>query len=521
MTKAEEPPQIDSTSGEVLKDKPFRVIIVGGGVAGLSLAHCLEKAGLDYVLLEKGVIAPAWGTSISVHPNGCRILDQIGALDEVEKACVPMERFYNRGPSGHPFVYDFFFKSVQERTGYTTLTLERRLFLQALYDTLEHKERIHVGKRVADIIESDDGVKVTLKDGLEYTGDLVVGADGVHSLCRELMWKHANETIEGYISAAEKRTMKTTYVAIIANVPQMPGLGPRDMHATSFDKVSFLVLCQPDTIYLAAHFKLPASEQVRWPNRLRFTEDDMEAYAKQVADLPVSESVLFGELWRHKTRAHIVSLEEGVLKHWHFGRLALLGDSAHKVTPNAGFGGSTAMEGAVVLTNHLKAALDAHPNKKPSRVELSEALEAYQQERHPRVTEIFWVSWAQTRFHAYDGWHMWFFHRFVLPILGLDFVGEQVAKTCCEAPQLSFAPYKQRKGTLPWLHTTISVGPVVRKAKTLIDAKKGGLDFKTMLVYATALLASVAWLSGMGYKKGLATPPIGSYNVSASAAAMS
>lgn len=96
-------------------DEPFRVVIVGGGVAGLSLAHCLEKANIDYILLEKGVIAPEWGTSISIHPNGCRILHQIGALEEAEKYCVPMERFYNRDSTGHPFDYDFFFHSVRSR----------------------------------------------------------------------------------------------------------------------------------------------------------------------------------------------------------------------------------------------------------------------------------------------------------------------------------------------------------------------------------------------------------------------
>ncbi|KAK8012296.1 FAD/NAD(P)-binding domain-containing protein [Apiospora marii] len=483
-----------------MKDGPFKVIIVGGGVAGLSLAHCLEKANIDYTILDKGVIAPEWGTSISIHPNGCRILDQLGVLEEAEKHCVPMERFYNRGPTGHPFDYDFFFQAVRSRTGYTTLTLERRKLLKSLYTTLKHKERIHEHSRVRQISEANGATKVTLEDGTEHEGDLVVGADGVHSLCRELMWKKANETIDGYISAAEKRTMKTTYVAIIACVPQMPGLGPNHMHSTSFDKVSFLMLCQPDTIYLAAHFKLPAAEQCRWPNRLRFTEADMEAYARQVADLPVSEKVLFGELWRNKTRAHIVSLEEGVLQHWHFGRLALLGDAIHKVTPNAGFGGSTAMEGAVNLTNSLKRALDAHPNKKPSDTELGEALEGYRAAHMPRATEIFWVSWLLTRLQAYDGWLMYLFQRWISPRFGLDFVGARVAESCCQAPQLDFVPYQQRKGTLPWAKTEIVTGRRAEKAKRLVDPgqKKGRyLDLKT-LVYSTVLVCAVAWLSGFG-----------------------
>jgi hypothetical protein len=57
--------------------------------------------------------------------------------------------------------------------------------------------------------------------------------------------------------------MKVTYNAIIACVPQQPGLGPNHMHSTSFNDLFFLMLCQPDTIYLAAHFKLPKSEQSR------------------------------------------------------------------------------------------------------------------------------------------------------------------------------------------------------------------------------------------------------------------
>lgn len=97
------------------KDDPFKVVIMGGGVAGLTLAHCLEKANIDYLLLERGVISPAWGTSISIHPNGCRILDQPGPLEEAEKYCVPMERFYNRNSAGYPFDYDFFFQAVRSR----------------------------------------------------------------------------------------------------------------------------------------------------------------------------------------------------------------------------------------------------------------------------------------------------------------------------------------------------------------------------------------------------------------------
>ena len=125
--------------------------------------------------------------------------------------------------------------------------------------------------------------------------------------------------------------MVTTYNALIAFAPMQAGLGKYDMHCVSNDKFSFLILCQPDTIFFVAHCKLPEDKQCRWPNRNKYTQEDMDALATKLADYPVSESLLFGELWRNRTRAHLVSLEEGVLDHWFFGRTALAGDSVHKV----------------------------------------------------------------------------------------------------------------------------------------------------------------------------------------------
>ena len=72
------------------KTSTFRVIIVGGGIAGLTLANSLERAGVDYVLLERrGELAPQVGASIWLLPNGLRILDQLGVYDEIESNTTP------------------------------------------------------------------------------------------------------------------------------------------------------------------------------------------------------------------------------------------------------------------------------------------------------------------------------------------------------------------------------------------------------------------------------------------------
>lgn len=69
-----------------MPNKPFTVLIAGGGIAGLALANMLEKVGVNYLILEGyREMAPQVGASIGILPNGSRVLDQIGMYDEIRK----------------------------------------------------------------------------------------------------------------------------------------------------------------------------------------------------------------------------------------------------------------------------------------------------------------------------------------------------------------------------------------------------------------------------------------------------
>ena len=108
-----------------------------------------------------------------------------------------------------------------------------------------------------------------------------------------------------------------------------PGLGVNDMTFVCNDGYTFQFLTQPDAIYFMIHHKLP--EPLRWPHRVRYTEKDAEQVAAKFADHPISDSLVFRDLWRNRVRGHLISLEEGVLEHFFFGRTVLIGDAAHKV----------------------------------------------------------------------------------------------------------------------------------------------------------------------------------------------
>lgn len=80
---------------------PFTVVIIGGGVAGLTLANVLERYGIEYFLLEKHKeIAPQLGASIGILPYGSQLLDQLGMEGQISSLCESVETMQTFGPDG-------------------------------------------------------------------------------------------------------------------------------------------------------------------------------------------------------------------------------------------------------------------------------------------------------------------------------------------------------------------------------------------------------------------------------------
>jgi FAD dependent monooxygenase len=94
----------------------FKVIIIGGSVSGLTMAHTLEKAGIEYVLLERGAeVTFNGGASIGLQPHGLRIMDQIGCYEDILGTTVPMAVANHRSPNGKAFSRSEFAVQIEER----------------------------------------------------------------------------------------------------------------------------------------------------------------------------------------------------------------------------------------------------------------------------------------------------------------------------------------------------------------------------------------------------------------------
>lgn len=118
-----------------MMEQRFRVIIVGGSIARLSLAHCLDRiGGIDYVVLERrSHIAPQVGASVGIMPNGARILDQLGLFDAVEMEIEPLDRSHIHYPDGFSFSSDF--PTILRKEYVRELPKETRELIELIQDS--------------------------------------------------------------------------------------------------------------------------------------------------------------------------------------------------------------------------------------------------------------------------------------------------------------------------------------------------------------------------------------------------
>ncbi|KAK2598887.1 hypothetical protein QQS21_005629 [Conoideocrella luteorostrata] len=252
---------------------------------------------------------------------------------------------------------------MSERTiashGYDILLLERRQFLKVLYDGLQNKSRVQLGRNIQDIVECPSHVQVIMADETVEKGDMVIGCDGVHSMVRNLLQNQANKSKPGSITATEKTSIKTSWKCLIGVAGSTPEMGDRDM-------------------------------------------TDANDLAEQVADHPLSDSMVFGELWKRRSRGALIPLEQGVLENWHHGRMVLAGDAVHKVTPNIALGGNSAMESIAVLCNHINRMVNDQSGAKPSLATLNHTISAYRDERAERMKKVMEFSNLITKIQAWD-----------------------------------------------------------------------------------------------------------------------
>ena len=332
-----------------------RVVVVGAGIGGLTLALALHGGGSRPLLLERASALEAAGAGVQLGPNAVRLLFALGlepALRSV--ATTPRAAEVRDGASGRLLFCVPLGDEAERRWGAPYLQLHRADLQEALLAAIQdrHAADLRLG---AEVVHVDDG-GVTLADGERIAADLVVGADGVRSRVRTAV-----------CGASPPRPLgETAWRALIPIAPH--------------DAPAAVVWTWPRRHLVAypvsggARLNLVAvtpgaSDDPSWS-----TPGDPAALRAAFADAGPDVRAL---LSRVDAVSRWALADTEPLPRWSDGAAVLLGDAAHATAPYLAQGAAMAVEDAESLARHLT---------KPGP--LAARLAAYEAERRPRTTRV-------------------------------------------------------------------------------------------------------------------------------------
>ncbi len=323
--------------------------------------------------------------------------------------------------------------------------------LKGLFDSLPEaaKASIYTNKKVIAIDVNESGATVTCEDGSVFHGSFIIGADGVHSGLRSLIRTLALKESPTAAVNPEK-PFKTAYQVMFGNITRLESLVPGETYETHGHGRSAQFFVGKERAWFFIYRKLREETD----ERSFYTEKDAEKYAEEMGDMHLTPDLTLREAFQRRNNTAVVNLEEGIVTHRTWKRVALVGDAAHKMTPNIGLGYNSAVEDLVVLVNLLHQHLSSHPEEgNIDAVELSKLLAAYQEERASRVKKAVHLSALLTRSGTWSTWTAYFLDRYLFPWIHASYWINKliIFPFAASNPVLDWLPEKQlRVGRQPW-----------------------------------------------------------------------
>lgn len=335
----------------------MRILISGAGIAGLSAAINLTAIGHDVTILERAAHLRVNGSPIDIRGDSIEVAAQMGVLDQIRANQVDMsERICFVGRDGEILAELHPADEINDSSG--DIEIPREDLTNILCSALPRSTSLIFGDSIVQLIDDGDGVDVRFASGVQHRYDLVVGADGLHSATRRLVFGPESDFLQ--------------HLGVYVALTDLPGHVGHNRTNPMYNYPDHMIgiAGYRDKALAVFNFRAP------W---IDYDYRDLDAQ-KQI----LTEAFAGHDEWRipellaaaqNDPELYFDSVSQIHMPVWHRGRIVLVGDAAHCASPASGRGTSLALTGTWLLAR----ALHEHPH------DLQQAFADYEVNQRPHA----------------------------------------------------------------------------------------------------------------------------------------
>jgi salicylate hydroxylase len=322
-----------------------RIVVIGGGIGGLTTVLALLKRGFDVEVYEQAAQLGEVGAGIQISPNGTRILYALGLEEALRGIQVkPLRKELRHWRTGKTWNWYELGATTTERYGFPHLLLHRGDLHGILIDAVRRLKpnAIHVARRCVGVSQTDDHAEVRFDSGETVDAAFVIGADGIHSKVRESLFGPSRPEFTGCVAWRAVVPMQRLPDGV-ATMVSTNWLGPRG-HLLYYpirggELLNFLSIVERDDWQVESWTIQGTTSELA--NDFPGWHSDVQTIIQNI-DAPYK--------WALMVR--------GPMQQWSKGRVTLLGDACHPTLPFLGQGGVMAIEDAYIVAACLQTYAD-------------------------------------------------------------------------------------------------------------------------------------------------------------------